>query len=81
MHQQFTINNNITINELLNFLKKNIKAVSASPQLLQRTCYDTFDWRIYGSKAVLEAEINGRQHELLWRSLDDSAQRMHVAAA
>ena len=79
MHQQFTINNNITINELLNFLKKNIKAVSASPQLLQRTCYDTFDWRIYGSKAVLEAEINGRQHELLWRSLDDSAQRMHVA--
>ena len=50
--------------ELLNFLKKNIKAVSASPQLLQRTCYDTFDWRIYGSKAVLEAEINGKQHEL-----------------
>jgi len=79
MQQQYTINNSITINELLSFLKDNISAVATPPQLLQRTCYDTFDWRVYGSKAVLEAEINGRQHELLWRSLGDSDQRMHVA--
>jgi len=79
MQQQFTINNGITINGLLSYLKENIHAVSAPSQLLQRTCYDTFDWRVYGSKAVLEAEINGRQHELLWRSLDNSGQRLHVA--
>jgi len=79
MQQEFTINNNITINGLLSFLKKNISTASAPPQLLQRTCYDTFDWRVYGSKAVLEAEIDGRQHELVWRSLDNNGQRMHIA--
>jgi CHAD domain-containing protein len=79
MQHTFTINNTFTISGLLSLLKNNINAVSAPPQLLQRTCYDTFDWRVYGSKAVLEAEINGRQHELLWRSLDDPGQRMHAA--
>jgi len=81
MHQEFIIDNDIDINNLLHVLNKNINAVSAPPQLLQRTCYDTFDWRVYGSKAVLEAEINGKQHELLWRSLDDGGQRLHIALA
>jgi CHAD domain-containing protein len=79
MHLEFELNNNININELLSFLKENINAVSAPPQQLQRTCYDTFDWRVYGSKAVLEAEISGSRHELLWRSLNGSGQRLHVA--
>jgi CHAD domain-containing protein len=79
MQLEYTINNDITINGLLSFLKENVNAVSTPPQLLQRTCYDTFDWRVYGSKAVLEAEINGKQHELLWRPLNNSGQRVHVA--
>ncbi|HYQ72163.1 MAG TPA: CHAD domain-containing protein [Gammaproteobacteria bacterium] len=79
MRLEFTINNSININELLSSLKENINTVPAPPQQVQRTCYDTFDWRVYSSKAVLEAEINGKHHELLWRSLSDSGQRIHVA--
>jgi CHAD domain-containing protein len=79
MQYAFTINNNITINNLLSILKNNLNVGTASLQQMQRTCYDTFDWRIFGSKAVLEAEINGRQHELLWRSLEDSGPRLRTA--
>ncbi|MGD8629204.1 MAG: CHAD domain-containing protein [Gammaproteobacteria bacterium] len=79
MQQEFTIDNNIDINDLLHILHDKMNAASTPPQVLQRTCYDTFDWRVYGSKAVLEAEINGKQHELLWRSLDGDGQRLHVA--
>ena len=79
MQHEYTIDNYKNINELIGFLEENIHAVSSTPQQLQRTCYDTFDWRVFGSNAVLEAEINGRQHELLWRSLDDSGQRLHIA--
>jgi len=79
MQQEFTIDKSIDINNLLHILQKSINAVSTPPQLLQRTCYDTFDWRVYGSKAVLEAEINGKQHALSWRALDDAGQRLHVA--
>jgi CHAD domain-containing protein len=79
MQLEYTINNDISINSLLSFLKDNINAASTPPQLLQRTCYDTFDWRVFGSNAVLEAEFNGKQHELLWRSLNDTGKRLHVA--
>jgi CHAD domain-containing protein len=78
MQLEYTIDNPTYIKELLHVLRKNINTVSNPPQLLQRTCYDSFDWRVFGSKAVLEAEINGKQHALLWRSLDTTGQRVHV---
>jgi CHAD domain-containing protein len=81
MQQEFTIDKTIDISSLLHILQKKINIASAPPQLLQRTCYDTFDWRVYGSKAVLEAEINGKLHALSWRSLNDGGQRLHVALA
>jgi CHAD domain-containing protein len=79
MQHEYTIDNPSYIRELLHFLRKNLSTAADPPQLLQRTCYDTFDWRIYGSNAVLEAEINSKEHAVLWRSLDATGQRMHAA--
>jgi CHAD domain-containing protein len=81
MMHEYTIDNSIYIKELLKILGESINAVPSPAQQLQRTCYDSFDWRVFGSNAVLEAEINGRQHALLWRSLRDTGQRVHVALA
>jgi CHAD domain-containing protein len=81
MQREFIIHDGLSINELQTILQNNIHISPAPPQQLQRTCYDSFDWRLFASNAVLEAEINGKQHELVWRSLKDGNQRVQISLA
>lgn len=81
MQLEFTIHDDLNINELQTILQQKLHASPAPPKQLQRTCYDSFDWRLFASNAVLEAEINGKQHALVWRSLNDGMQRVQISLA
>jgi CHAD domain-containing protein len=37
--------------------------------MLQRTWYDSFDWRLYASNSILEETREGNEHTLVWRAL------------
>ncbi len=79
MQLEFIIPGSFNLNKLQTILQGNIQTSPAPPQQLQRTCYDSFDWRLFSSNVVLEDEINGRQHELVWRSLKDDNKRVQVS--
>jgi len=81
MQHEFAIPDTLDIRELQAYLGKKIR-VSANPaEQWHRTCYDSFDWRLFSSNAVLEDDTKGKQHELLWRSLSDSGQRVQISLA
>jgi len=79
MQLEFIIPGSFNLNKLQTILQGNIQTSPAPQQQLQRTCYDSFDWRLFSSNVVLEDEINGRQHELVWRSLKDDNKRVQVS--
>lgn len=81
MQLEFTIKDDLNINELQTILQDKLHATRTPPQQLQRTCYDTFDWRLFASNAVLEADINGKQHDLVWRSLNNDGKRLQIKLA
>ena len=40
-----------------------------TPRILQRTWYDSFDWRLYAINSTLEDTRDGNEHSLVWRTL------------
>jgi CHAD domain-containing protein len=58
------------VDTLLNDLKSVTRHLAETPRTVQRTCYDSFDWRLYAERSVLEVTRNGSTHTLLWRTLD-----------
>jgi len=79
MQREFAIPHTLDISELQTILQKKFHTSASPPEQWLRTCYDSFDWRLYSSNAVIEDDIKGRRHELQWRSLADGGQHLQIS--
>ncbi|MCP4700041.1 MAG: CHAD domain-containing protein [Gammaproteobacteria bacterium] len=69
---QFILPQGVEVSKFKAKLNGLIKLTEEPAMTLQRTFYDTFDWRIHTNNGVLEKESRGRGAWLQWYSLDCS---------
>lgn len=69
MRIEFILPDNLRPDELLSTLQDNSRILTEPPRTIYRTCFDSFDWRIYLDGSLLEDSRDGNSHTLLWRSL------------
>ena len=58
--------------ELLAKVKHAFRHHADAPSVIQRTWYDSFDWRLYANNSILEDRRDGDGHMLVWRTLKDN---------
>ena len=74
MPLEFTIPPRLGAAEVLSEIRKKIHSSTDSTRTVRRTFYDSFDWRLFASDAVIEADVDGTDSPILiWRSLHDGA--------
>ena len=66
---EFLLPPRLKADQLLANVKHAFRHHPEPPRLLQRTWYDSFDWRLYTNNSTLEGTRDGNEHTLLWRSL------------
>ena len=66
---EFLIPPRLSSDALLAKVKHAFRHHSDTPRMLQRTWYDSFDWRLYTNNSTLEDTRDGNRHTLLWRTL------------
>ncbi|MBF0277080.1 MAG: CHAD domain-containing protein [SAR324 cluster bacterium] len=69
--QQFTLLKQQPLVGFKNKLKKEFALVEEPPKTIQRIFYDSFDWRVFESSGILEAEIHGGSTLLSWSQRED----------
>ena len=67
---QFAIPEGTGLSDLRSKLPMDIEFSEEPSKALERTYYDSFDWRLYNQGWVLEQETVGKESQLSWRSLD-----------
>lgn len=67
--QEFIIPPRLDTAALIASVRNEIRCRAEAPRLLQRTLYDSFDWRLYSDKSVLEGSRDGSGYTLAWRAL------------
>jgi hypothetical protein len=72
MRFEFIIPNPLGVKTLQSGLQENIRLSADPPRILQRTCYDSFDWRLYAQDTVLEETRDDGEHRLVWRTLNSN---------
>jgi CHAD domain-containing protein len=75
MRFEFMISGGPGIREVQSRLQERLRLIAESPAVVQRTFFDSFDWRVHGSAAVLEGRDDGNQFRLVWRSLPEGERR------
>ena len=66
---EFLLPPRLGADDLLVSVKQAFSHHSEPPRMLQRTWYDSFDWRLYANKSTLEDTRDGNEHTLVWRTL------------
>ncbi len=65
----FILPSGLSADELLGKVQQKFRHLSEPPRMLQRTWYDSFDWRLYANNSTLEDTRDGNEHTLVWRTL------------
>lgn len=68
---EFLIPQQLSIDGLQSQLREYISLQNEPLKTLNRTAYDTFDWRVHAHGSVLEQEADGKGATLIWRALDN----------
>ncbi len=68
---EFLLPSPLGADELLAGVKQAFRHQADAPRMLQRTWYDSFDWRLYSGNSILEDSRDGDGHMLVWRTLKD----------
>ena len=66
---EFLLPSGLGADDLLARIKHEFRHHSDTPRTLQRTLYDSFDWRLYANNFILEDSRDGNEHTLVWRTL------------
>ncbi len=69
-HYQYMIPKGVSLGAVKARLKQSVDLTQEPTVNLQRTYYDTFDWRVYGKGETLECEFGENKPSLYLRSLD-----------
>ncbi len=75
MRFEFIIPSQLDAEAVQSALQTDLQLVPEPPAVVQRTCFDTFDWRVHASDAVLEGIPDGGRYRLVWRDLDGGERR------
>ncbi len=67
--QEFLLPSEMGADDLLARVKQEFRHHAEPPRMLQRTWYDSFDWRLYANNSTLEDTRDGNEHTLVWRTL------------
>ena len=67
--QEFILPSRLGADTLLARVKREFRHHSDPARMLQRTWYDSFDWRLYSNDSSLEDTRDGNTHTLVWRTL------------
>ena len=67
--QEFLHPSEMGADDLLARVKQEFRHHAEPPRMLQRTWYDSFDWRLYANNSTLEDTRDGNEHTLVWRTL------------
>lgn len=79
MALEFTIPPRLGADEVLSEIRNRFRFSKDPTRTLRRTFYDSFDWRLFTSNKVLEADVNGRDAPtLIWRSLHDDTPPVRI---
>jgi CHAD domain-containing protein len=65
----FILPSGLGVDELLARVQQKFRHHAEAPRMLQRTWYDSFDWRLYANNSTLEDTRDGNEHTLVWRTL------------
>jgi len=65
----FILPTGLGVDELLARVQQQFRHRAEPPRMLQRTWYDSFDWRLYANNSTLEDIRDGNEHTLVWRTL------------
>lgn len=66
----FSVPENLTLQDLKNWLLEKRALEESEPAEIQRVFYDTFDWRLFNSGQALEISAHKPGYLLTWRELD-----------
>jgi CHAD domain-containing protein len=66
---EFLLPSGLDADDLLATVKHKFRHHAEPPRMLQRTWYDSFDWRLYAINSTLEDTRDGNEHTLVWRTL------------
>ena len=66
---EFLLPSGLDAADLLARVQQKFRHHSETPRMLQRTWYDSFDWRLYANNSTLEDTRDGNEHTLVWRTL------------
>jgi len=67
---EYRIGKSVSLGRVKKMLRDELNLVEASTDLVEITCMDSFDWRIYASSGVIESENNNGSTLLSWRTLN-----------
>ena len=65
----FILPSGLSADELLARVQQQFRSHTEPPRMLQRTWYDSFDWRLYANNSTLEDTRDGNEHTLVLRTL------------
>ena len=65
----FILPSGLSADELLASVQQQFRHHAEPPRMLQRTWYDSFDWRLYANNSTLEDTRDGNEHTLVLRTL------------
>ena len=66
---EFLLPSGLSADDLLARARHEFRYHSDTPRTLQRTLYDSFDWRLHANNSILEDTRDGNEHTLVWRTL------------
>jgi len=69
---EFLLPSTLGADDLLARVGHEFRHHSETPRTLQRTLYDSFDWRLHANNSILEDTRDGNEHTLVWRTLKGS---------
>lgn len=67
---EYTFTQEVALGDAVDRLARRLVLRAEPVAAIERTFYDTFDWRIHRRGGVLEAASEGRGSKLTWRTLD-----------
>lgn len=79
--RRFTLAPDTGVDRFLAGLAERTTLEPGSVEVLKRTAYDTFDWRLFGEDSLLERQTDETGTVVVWRSLasDDTLGRIEAA--
>jgi CHAD domain-containing protein len=69
MRIEYILPQDMHFDDLQSILQKNTRLLTDPQRTVDRTYYDSFDWRLYQNDSLLEDTRDGNTHTLVWRTL------------